>query len=209
MADSIEAFVQRLQQEGVQAGRAEAQKILDEARAEAERAVSRAKEQAERILAEARAEAERTVSRGREELALAARDVLLQVRRAVTQALEAVLKRAAAGVMDDKDFLLKLLHDVVVQYARKDAAGERPIEVKVGDDVLEAATAWAARAIAAEGQDADSRVRLKGALEEAGFEYSAGGGKVEVTADSVAAVLTQMISPRLRELIDQASGQKT
>jgi len=54
MADSIETFVQKLQAEGVQAGRDEAQKLVDEARTEAEGIVAQAGEQAKRITSQAR-----------------------------------------------------------------------------------------------------------------------------------------------------------
>ena len=196
MADSIQSFVRKLQEEGVQAGRAEAQKLMDEAR-----------QQAERIVADAKAQAQETLDQGREELALAARDVLLRLRQTITRALEAVLRQAAAERLADSGFLSKLLHDVVMQYAEKDAEGDSVIEIRVSDEELQGITDWALKEIAQEQNTKGHRLELKGRLKTAGFEYSVGQGTVEMTPESIAAVLSQMIAPRLRAVIDEAAAQ--
>ena len=208
MADSIEAFVQKLQQEGVQAGRTEAQKLMGEAQAEAERIVSEAHAEAERIVKGAKAEAEDKLKQGTDELELAARDALLRLRQTLTDALAALLHRASAEALAEKGFLTKLLHDVVMQYARKDAEGSHPIEIHVSDEDLEAVTNWALQEMTQHEKDGRAHIDLKGRLKSAGFEYSAGGGTVEVTPESISGVLSEMIAPRLREVVDKAAGQQ-
>lgn len=208
MADSIESFVQKLQEEGVQAGRAEAQKLTEQAKAQAERILAEARQEAERIVQEAKDAAGRDLQRGREDLELAARDVLLRLRQTLTETLEAVLRRAAGGAMADNNFLTKLLHDVVMQYAEKDSESIYPIQIRVSDEELEAVTDWALREMTQHDERGRPRIDLKGKLKAAGFEYSAGGGTVEVTPESIAAALSEMITPRLREVIDKAMGRK-
>jgi len=208
MAESIETFVEKLQQEGVQAGRNEAQKLIDEARGEAERLVSEAKEQADRILERARAESDQTLKQGRDELELAARDALLRLRETLSRSLRAVLARASAEALEDEGFLRKLLEHVVAQYAGNDAEGSMPLEVHVNEKDLKSLTDWAIREMAPEDSGGAARVDLKGDLKSAGFEYSLGGGTVEVTPESVAAVLSQMIAPRLREFVEKAAGRE-
>ena len=180
MADSIETFVQKLQAEGVQAGREEAQKLVDEARAEAEGIVAQAGEQAERITGEAREKAAESLRQGRDELELAARDVLLKLREAVMRALQAALARGSGEALADKEFLARLIHDVVVQYAQKDAAGAADVEVQVNDEALQSLTDWAAKEMAQETEGSKPQVNFKGRLASAGFEYTTAGGKVEV-----------------------------
>ena len=208
MSDSIEAFVQKLQQEGVQAGRTEAQKLMAEAQAEAERIISEAHAEAERIVKAAKAEAEDKLKQGTDELKLAARDALLRLRQTLTDALSALLRRASAEALAEKGFLTKLLHDVVMQYARKDAEGSYPIEIHVSDEDLEAVTNWALQEMTQHEKDGRAHIDLKGRLKSAGFEYSAGGGTVEVTPESISGVLSEMIAPRLREVVDKAAGQQ-
>jgi len=205
MADTIESFVEKLQQEGVAAGRTEADKLLADARAQAEKALAAAAAQAEKILADARTQAEQTVQRGREELQLAARDVMGRLKEAVASAVGAALAKGAADALRDKDFLASLIRDVVGQFAAQDAKGVWPIEVRVSDEMLKALSERAL-ADAAGRDDGASRVSLSGQLQAAGFEYDAAGGTVEVTGESIAAVLCEMIAPRLREMIDASAG---
>jgi len=208
MVDTIESFVERLQQEGVEAGRNEARKIIEEARAEAERILNEAREQARRIDSEARAEAERTLRQGREELDLAGRDVVLRLREVMGQCLEAVLQQAAEKALRDEVFLKRLLHDIIVEYARRDAEGDRTIDINLSEDMAEALSGWAIREMTAEGGQRAVPIDLHARLRSAGFEYAVSGGKVEVTPESVGAALSRMVAPRLREVIDRALERK-
>ena len=163
MAETIESFVQKLQEEGVDAGREQAQKLLDEAGAKAEGIVADAQRRAEEIIADAKAQAETDLRRGRDELALACRDVLLRLRATVMSTLEAVLKSSSQDKLRDEEFFVRLLHDVAVQYAEKDSIGESPVVISVDEDMLEAATRWAMQEMTSNGgDDWRSRIDLKG-----------------------------------------------
>ena len=209
MADSIQDFVQKLQKEGVEAGRAEAAKLAEEAKARAEKTIADAKVQADRIVAQARKQAAELTEQGRNELQLAARDVLLRLRESILAVLEAVLGEAATETLNDDKFLAGLLHDICVQYAERDAVHDWPVEINVSAEKLKTAAEWAISEMTRRsGQDWRSRVDLKGKLKTAGFEYKASGGTVEVTPESIASVLSEMITPRLRELIGQVLDPK-
>ncbi len=208
MSDTIESFVEKLQKDGVDAGQVEASKLLDGAKAEAEKVLSDAKTQAESITGDARAEAERIVKQGKDELALAGRDTLLRLHEVIVRAIRTILDGAVEAQMKDKEFLSNLIREVVVQYAQKDAEGDRPIEVRVVDEMLDALTSWAAGEMAGHGKGTTPDVALVGGLKAAGFEYSSSGGTVEVTPESVAAVLSGMVSPRLQEMIAREAKKK-
>ncbi len=201
MADTIESFVEKLQKDGIEAGQTEAAKLLDGARAEGEKTIADAKAQADGITSDARAEAERTVRQGTDELELACRDTLLRLHEAVMRSIRTILERAAQTQLKDKEFLANLVREVVVQYAGKDARGDRPIEVKVSDEMLDTLSAWAAGESAGQAGGPTMDIALAGGLKSAGFEYSSAGGTVEVTPESVAGVLSEMVSPKLREMI--------
>jgi V/A-type H+-transporting ATPase subunit E len=209
MAGSIETFVQRLQEEGVDAGRAEAAKIVDQAKAQADKIIADAQAEAERIRKDAGEKGEQTLRQGRNELQLASRDALLRLRETIVAVLETVLREAAEQTLNDDGFLRVLLHDVCVQYAESDATGDRPVEVRVSEEKLKVATEWAISEMKQRGrEDWQSRIDLKGKLKSAGFEYNATGGVVEVTPESVASVLGEMLSPRIRQTIDQVIAEK-
>ena len=206
MADSIEAFVQKLQTDGVQAGQEQAKKILDEAHAEAAKVLSDARTEADRIVADARSQAEQGLSHGKDELALAARDAMLRLRETVTGALEALLKLSSAEALRDERFLLSILEDVVGQYAARDAAGERTIEINVDSKMVDVACEWAISRMTGSDKGKGPHVNLKGALASAGFEYTVAEGRVEVTPESISAVLCEIIAPRLRAIIEAAQA---
>jgi V/A-type H+-transporting ATPase subunit E len=205
MADSIESFVGKLQKDGVEAGKAEAARLVADAEAQGESIVADARKQAEGIIADAQAEARRSLEQGRSELGLAARDVFGRLRKQIAEAIGEVLRVAAGQALADEQFLAGLLHDVVVEYAGKDAEGAWPIEVRISDEVAEKVIDAAVRALADEGKG-EGGLSLSGRLKSAGFEYAVSGGVVEVTDESIAAALGEMIAPKLRELIDKAAG---
>ena len=205
MADSIESFVGKLQKDGVEAGKAEAAKLLADAKVEGETVVADARKQAEGIVSDAEAEARRRLEQGRNELELAARDVFGRLRKQMAEAIGEVLRVAAGRALADEQFLAGLLRDVVVEYAGKDAKGAWPIEVRISEAAAEKVIDAAVKALAEEGKG-EGALSLSGRLKSAGFEYSVSGGVVEVTDESVAAALGEMIAPKLRELIDKAAA---
>ena len=209
MAESIESFVQKLQADGVQAGQAEAEKIRQAAQADAEKVRQQARADAEKVLADAAAQAEAIVSRGRTELKLAARDALLRLRDALGRALEAVLSRGARAKLSDVDFLGKVLHELVLLYAKSHLAGEAgDLELNVQPEMKNKLKEWALAEI---GQSAVESLHttfdLHGTLEGAGFEYKVSGATVEVTVDSVVQTLKGLVGPELSAMLDQALAE--
>jgi hypothetical protein len=116
---------------------------------------------------------------------------------------------AAAGPFKDTGFLKDLLRELVVLYARRDAAGGTEIEVNVGPEVRSALADWAMGGLRSEpGAAKGVSLELTSSLEQAGFEYTVEGATVEVTLASVAAMLSELVGPELRTTIDRALAEK-
>ena len=158
MAESIETFVAKLQSEGVEVGRQEADKLLANAHQEAEKIVADAKAQAEKILADARGEAGKTLMRGKTELELAARDALLRLREALSKSLEAVLQYRVRETLTDVDFLGKILHELILLYAKDEQTARGGFKVNVSSEVCQKLADWALQEIRQE----KSKARHKG-----------------------------------------------
>ncbi|MDY6912911.1 MAG: hypothetical protein SVT52_00400 [Planctomycetota bacterium] len=201
MAESIESFVTKLQQEGVQAGRQAAEKIRSEAQAQAEEIVSQAEKKAEKLLTDAQQEAENTLARGKTALELASRDTVLHLREALSRAINAVLMDNAKSKLDDADFLGKLMHDVVLQYAKAHSQ-HKAVRINVSKDMQKKLTRWALQQThhKSDGLPID----LKSRLAKSGFEYSVDDATVEVTAESVVDTLQELVGPNLGEMLDHA-----
>lgn len=207
MAETIEAFVQKLQQDGVEAGRADAEKIRAEAREEAERIVADARSQAESIVAEANRQAEDRRRKSETELALAARDSVHRLREALNRAMKAVVARGVEQKLSDVEFLGEILHELIIMYAQSDLDRKQGIEINLPKETRDKLVEWAINEIGQDALDAmHIGIDIKGKLKSVGFEYTVSGGTVEVTRESVVEALAGMISPELQHILAEAVG---
>ncbi len=205
MAESIESFVAKLQQEGVVAGKADAEKIRQQARGEADEIVRKARAQAESIVADARRQAQETLTRSQSELDLAARDVVLRLRQTLSRMLTAVLAQPTREKLSDAKFLGDLLHDMVMAYVKADLGRKEELRINVSCDMQHELARWAIEEIGRDRSEGHGvSIDLKGTLREAGFEYQTSRSVVEVTEDSVVKALADLVSPGMRELLDKA-----
>ncbi len=201
MGGTIEAFVERLQADGVEAGEASAEKIRAEAEQQAEQIIEDARAQAERTIAEAKAECEKRHLRSQTELKLAARDTVVRLRETLELALRSVLSVGVGPILNDAGFLQELLRDLVSQYVKADLEGAEAVQVNVSKEMQQKLAHWAIETIRAEHGTHGPVVELHGSLAAAGFEYSIGEGTAEITLDSVVNVLSELVNKELREIL--------
>ncbi|MBK8017928.1 MAG: hypothetical protein IPK20_15180 [Betaproteobacteria bacterium] len=91
----VDGLIQRLQAEGIEAGRKEAERIVATARAEADLTRAEARSEADALLGSARAETEREAAAARGALDLALRDAVLLMRESIEAHLRTFLLRRA------------------------------------------------------------------------------------------------------------------
>lgn len=205
MPETIESFVAKLQTEGIEAGQQQADKLLADVQVQADKSLADAKAAGEKIIAGANTEAAGILARGQTELKLAARDTAMRLREALQRALQAVLMHQATESLTDTDFIGKLLHEIVLTYA-KDLHERRDVmSINIPAEQSGKLKEWALQEI---GQQAVEGMRgtfdLHTTLAEAGFEYTISGRTVEVTSESVTAALADLLSPALRDLLAEA-----
>jgi len=206
MAETIESFVAKLQTEGVEAGKQAAEKLLSDARRQAEKIVSDAEAQAKKILSDAETQGASLLERSRGELQLAARDVVLRLQTALVGALQAVLTAKVKQQLPDSEFLSHTLHDLVLEYAKADVEHKQRMQINVSPQTQSELADWALQEMTARAAEAGMSIDLRGTLSTAGFEYEVTGGTVEVTVESVVETLSEMVSPQLRQMVQQAAG---
>ena len=204
MVQTIEEFVNKLQADGVEAGQKDAEKIRAEAEQQAQQRKAAAEEQAQRMIDQAQAESQAIRVRVETELKLAARDTIVRLQEALNRALQAVLLNAVGEKLADGDFLAGLIRDVVQRYVEADATGSGPVVIRVSDDMRQRLLNGTLAALTRD-DAAASQVDLRGTLAEAGFTYEIAGGTVEVTADSVVEVLSEMVGSELRKRLAEAA----
>ncbi len=203
MSESLESFVKKLQEEGVDAGRKAAEAILQEAREEADAILADARREAEEIVAEAQARGRAILARTQAEMELAVRDALLKLRRSFDRILSTLLTARTEKELSDPGRLAAIIREVVTAYARADAAGEHPFQLRLPERMRHELDRFVLDDLLGNLGADPNGTDVRATLSRGGFEYRFHGGTVEVTAESVAEVLFDMVSPRLQELIEK------
>lgn len=136
-SSGVEALVSRLREQGVEAGRAEKERIIAAAEREGEKIIKDAREKAASIVDEARQEAERLKSSGEDALRVAMRDTVLRMRETLRKRLEAQVRTLVSEQVVDTEFVRQLILEVA-RRARVDsgAAEAENIEVLLPREVI-------------------------------------------------------------------------
>lgn len=206
MSTALEELVAKLHAEGVESGRAEARRLVEEARREAEAVRRRAEEEAAAIVAGARGEAAALRERTETELRLAARDAVVGLRASLARSLESVLRHGGTPVLSDAGVVRELLTAVVGEHARAEASGARRLEIRVPEALRERLEEWSLGELAALVREGGLEVDVRGGVEGCGFEYRVGATSVEVTVDSVVELLRELVRPGLLAALQDGVG---
>ena len=205
MAQTIETFIDRLQSDGVEAGRAAAEKIRAEAEAEARQIVEQAEQKAKRRIEEAEAESEKIRQRTETELRLAARDAVSGLQESLVRALRGVLSGAVREKLQETEFLAQLLREIVMQYVAADLEGEPSIEINVSEPMRHQLIQWAIKTLHKD-LTTKTNLELHGTLGGPGFELTVADGTIEVTVESVVEVLAGLVGPEVRRLVAESAA---
>jgi V/A-type H+-transporting ATPase subunit E len=199
VADTIEAFVKRLRQDGVDAGRSEAETLIAAAKAEAARIVAAAERDAATRRQQAEAEAARLLAKGRADLSLAVRDTVARLRMSLGVILTDLLARRAGRSLRDPD----LVAEAIVALVRAHTAAGRAVpDVRVEPGLRDRVVASALAALAEEvAAGKVGEAMIVAGCEQPGFTYVVEGATVSVDVQSVVEHLGEMVNPALREAI--------
>ena len=199
MTDTIESFVNRLQKEGIESGQAEAKNIAEQAQKQAAEILADAEKKAQQIIADAESRGKQIVDHANSEMTLAARDTVAKLRDTLAAGLKQILTKAVSTTLQDADFIKGVLQEIVALYAKADISSESCMTINVTQEMQNTLSQWAINQL---GQAlGDKGPELKGGLNQAGFEYEISGGTVEVTQDAVVEILSEMVTPALRDAL--------
>jgi V/A-type H+-transporting ATPase subunit E len=129
-SSGVEALIERLRQQGVEAGLAAREEIVSEAEREAERVVKEAREKASAIVDEARQEVRRLQSSGEDALRIAMRDTVLRMRETLRKRLEGQFRSLVSEQLVDQEFLHRLIVEVA-RRARDDSGAAEAEEIEI------------------------------------------------------------------------------
>lgn len=129
-ASGLETLIARLRDEGVMAGRSEADRMIDEAQARARAIIDRAEADARTKLEQARKEAEGLRRGGEEALRCAARDTVLELKEMLTRRFADDVGKTVSSVMRDDEMLRRMIL-AVASRAREEGGIDQSSETEV------------------------------------------------------------------------------
>lgn len=214
-SSGVQELIDRLHQEGVAQGRNEADSLIKEARKQSMTLLDNARREAEEILAQARAEGASIVENGNQALRLASRDVILKLRESFHDEFEDRVRRLVAFTLQDDKFLQQLILEVARRATPEDP--DKQVQVllpagKVTDEELAAEVAKVrpgtlahfvlglAADVLREGlsfgvaDDASPGVRVRIVKDDV---------QVELTDETITALLLQYLAPRFRAILQK------
>ena len=128
VASGVEELITRLREQGVAAGRTEADRLVAEARAEAQRTLAQARQQAQQIVEQASTEAQTLESSGRQALELALRDAVLALKSQLMERFRGEVRQLVGEEQQKQELLEKMIVEVVGR-VREEADRSTQIEV--------------------------------------------------------------------------------
>ncbi|MFW1678727.1 hypothetical protein ACFVYJ_13230 [Pontibacter sp. JAM-7] len=123
-ASGVEALIDKLRDQGVRQGQAEASRLVDEAERRADWLLAQARQEAEQLVHHARAEADALRSAGEEALKVAARDLQLDVKEQLTRSFTDQVERLVTQQMDNEAFIRQLVLALVNRVAEDTGLNE-------------------------------------------------------------------------------------
>lgn len=138
-SSGVQDLIDRIRDDGVQAGVVEAERIIRKAKREAASRIAAAREEAEAELEKARAQIAIERESAEESLKLAARDTIKELGIYVRAAFERQLKNLVTSQLEDRDFLREVILALASRTAEKNFR-DRAVVILINDKLIEGET---------------------------------------------------------------------
>jgi V/A-type H+-transporting ATPase subunit E len=136
-SQGIDALIARLREQGVAAGREQAEKIVADARAMAKEIVDKAKEEAKKHIEASHKQADAFQSAGVAAIQMAMRDTILDMKSHLMQQFSSDVKRLVSRNLQDEALLRQMILEVAGRARESvDAAGASELEIVLPEEVV-------------------------------------------------------------------------
>jgi V/A-type H+-transporting ATPase subunit E len=135
VSSGVQDLIARLRDEGVDAGRKEAEEIVQKATEQAAQIVAEAKDQAKEMIEKAREEIDMERTASQEAFKVAIRDTRLELGEELKAVFAAHVRRLVSAELQDKDFLRQILLTIAGRAAAT-VPEDQPLEVLVCREVF-------------------------------------------------------------------------
>lgn len=198
----LQELTDKLYQEGLEKGRAEADSLVSQAKSQAEKIVADARAEAERIIEQARHKAEDTEKNAMTEIALAGRQAKAKIKAEIETLI--VAKSASAGVKSanlDAAFIKEMLLAVAKNWNNGAKVELNALLPESQREALDKAFAESAKALLAEGIEVGYSAEVKSGFKVGEKE---GGYYISFSDESFEALLGSYLREKVSDLLFKA-----
>ena len=217
-SSGVAALLERLRDEGVQAGQAEAQRIEGEARREAARIIREAEARATAIRETAQQEADALRQGGEDALRIAMRDTVLRLKAELSDRFGDEVKRLIAAKLEQEAFLERLILEVAAR-ARAEAGVDagQAVEIQLPKALVSPDELRRNPLELREGSLSHFVLSLAGNILAAGVTFGVASGSgdkgirlslkgqdvhIDLTDETITATLLAHLQPRFRAILE-------
>jgi len=201
MEIQLQALIDQIKRDGVEAAAVEAESVLKAAKAEAEKIIADAKSEAERILINAKNENDRMVKSSEDAIRQAGRNLLISFRESVTKELKAIVSENVTAVYSSESFA-QLVVKAVEGWANKPDADD--ISVILNSEDLKALEDTM---LAGLKEKMTKGITLKANDNfDGGFRIAVnnGGAYYDYSSEAVVDMLSNYLSPKVTVILKEA-----
>ena len=201
MEVQLQELIEQIKKDGVAAAEAEAKTIVEAAQADAEKILADAQAQAEKMLADAKAETERMTRSSEDAIRQAGRNLLISFRESVARELKTIVGENV-GAVYASDAFGELILRIVENWANTPDAEEIAVFLNKQDlNQLEETALAALKEKLSKGITLKANDHFDGGFRIAVNE---GGAYYDYSAEAVAEMLSNYLSPKVTELLKEA-----
>lgn len=193
-SSGVQELIEQIRDQGVQAAKNEADRLLREAQKQAAEIVAQAKAEADAERVKARADIEAHRAASLDALQLAARDTVLELKARVITRVEEFVRRLVVSATQDKE-LVRSLVLVLAGHAADEFIKDKDIEVRISKSLLDDQSALeeeSKRAILGLSSD-----MLREGLQLVADDEIAGGARVRLVDDKLEIDLSDRVVSRM------------
>lgn len=137
VSSGVEQLIERLRQEGVEAGEKQAREIIEQAEKRADMIVQQAQLEAEKILNETHQQSRAIRQAGEDALKLATRDAVIKLRDTLLNSFSQEVARTVSQKMEDEELLVRLIIELAGTVRQSMALDERQaVEIYLPETVM-------------------------------------------------------------------------
>jgi V/A-type H+-transporting ATPase subunit E len=203
MESQLQELIDKIKKDGIESASGEAARIKSQAEAEAKRMLDAARKEADGIIAKAKNDAERMEKAGIAAVGQASRNLVLAFGGEIQTVLDAIVSRETAAAFDEGT-LKNVLPDLIKSWAARGSTGGDALDLILAEGDLKKVASFLNEKLA---------VELKKGLElksdrnlSAGFRIANKDGSAyyDFSAEAVAELLSAYLNPRLAETVKDA-----